>query len=402
MSQGLKKLLQAHKSGWSLDQSFYTDPDIFDLEMRHIIKRQWIMAGHVSQIPNAGDWMVFNLARESAIIVRDNDGKVRCFANVCRHRGSRICLEHKGSDRKFACPYHGWMYELDGSLAAARSMTEDFDKSQFGLLPVAVEILYGIIFVCFDENPTSLDEARAYLKEPCKIFDFENLKVAAEKVYPIAANWKLTVENYMECYHCAPSHPEYAKMHTLMMDHRLRDRLQKHMLKRMDNCGLENIHFDFTAERAPENSMGFSYSRTAMFEGYLTGSRDGQPVAPLLGNLSAYDGGASDFNFGSLSFMLAYSDHVVAYVFTPISQQQSQCKIYWLVRNDAVEGKDYDKNELTWLWDVTTYADEKIIVDNQAGVNSMHYRPGPLSAMERSEVRFIDWLVARLRAVTDD
>lgn len=402
MSQDLKKLLQTHKTGWSLDQRFYTDPNIFALEMQHIVGSQWILAGHLSQIPNPGDWMVFNLASESAIILRDSDGEVRCFANVCRHRGSRICLEDKGSSRKLTCPYHAWIYKLDGTLTAARSMPEGFDKSNFSLLPVSVEILFGFVFVCFSDDPPSLEAARKALAAPGKMFDLENLKVAAEKVYPIAANWKLSVENYMECYHCAPAHPDYAKMHTLMVDRRLRERLQQHMRDRMEDCGIRELEIDCNAGTAAEDSLGFSYSRTALFDGYLTGSRDGKPVAPLLGNIKGYDGGASDFSFGELSFLLAYSDHVVAYVFTPVDQQRSQCKIYWLVRSDAVEGTDYAKEELMWLWDVTTLADERIIVDNQAGVNSRHYRPGPLSEMERNERRFIDWIVARLSEAIDD
>lgn len=401
MSQVLRELLRSHKSGWSLDQAFYTDPNIYELEMQHIVGRHWIMAGHVSQIPNSGDWIVFNLAGESAIILRDNDGEIRGFANVCRHRGSRICLEDRGNSRKLSCPYHAWIYELDGSLAAARSMPEGFDKSQFSLIPVAVEVLHGFILACFSDDPPSLEAARKGLAEPSRMFDLENLKVAAEKVYPIAANWKLAVENYMECYHCAPAHPDYAKMHTLMVDRRLRDRLQQHMREKMEGCGLRDLDIDCSAESAKEGALGFSYSRTAMFDGYLTGSRDGTPIAPLLGDISGYDGGASDFSFGELSFLLAYSDHVVAYVFTPVDQHRSQCKIYWLVRSDAVEGKDYDKDELMWLWDVTTQADEKIIVDNQAGVRSRHYQPGPLSEMERNERRFIDWVVDTLNNAID-
>ena len=83
--------------------------------------------------------------------------------------------------------------------------------------------------------------------------------------------------------------------------------------------------------------------------------------APLLGELKDYDGGASDFNLGAFSFLLAYSDHVVAYVFTPVDKNNSRCEIYWLVRNDAEEGSDYDVDALTWLWDVTTIADQHII-----------------------------------------
>jgi Rieske 2Fe-2S family protein len=144
--------------------------------------------------------------------------------------------------------------------------------------------------------------------------------------------------------------------------------------------------------------MGYAYSRTALFEKYKTGSKDGNPVAPLLGEFTGYDHGGSDFNFGPFSFMLAYSDHVVAYVFTPIDHGNSRCEIYWMVRGDAVEGKDYDVDELTWLWDITTISDKEIIVNNSKGVHSKYYEPGPFSEMEKEERSYIEWILRELQA----
>ena len=389
-------LIASQKPGWALDQRFYTDPEIYQLELDRIVTRNWILAGHASQIPDAGDYLVFSLANESAIIVRAKDGRVRAFANVCRHRGSLVCLENRGNKRKFECPYHGWTYDLDGKLIAARSMQGGFNKEEYGLHPVSLKLLGGLVFVCFCDDPPSLEGAQRNLAEPMAMFDFENLKVAASKTYPIAANWKLAIENYQECYHCATAHPEYAKTHTLMLDPQKRDRIQGPMRQRMAACGLKDIEHDFIDTYAKPGEQGYGYSRTALFEGYKTGSRDGEPVAPLLGELKDYDGGASDFTLGPFTFFLAYSDHVVGYVFSPVDHRNCQCKIHWFVRNDAVEGKDYDRDELMWLWDVTTHADEKIIVNNWQGVNSRYYRPGPFSGMERMERRYIEWLLQEL------
>ena len=389
-------LIASQKPGWALDQRFYTDPEIYQLELDRIVTRNWILAGHASQIPDAGDYLVFSLTNESAIIVRGKDGTIRAFANVCRHRGSLICLENRGNKRKFECPYHGWTYDLDGKLIAARSMQRGFNKEEYGLHPVSLKLLGGLVFVCFCDDPPSLEGAQRNLAEPMAMFDFENLKVAASKTYPIAANWKLAIENYQECYHCATAHPEYAKLHTLMLDPQKRDRIQGPMRQRMAACGLKDIEHDFIDTYAKPGEQGYGYSRTALFEGYETGSRDGEPVAPLLGELKDYDGGASDFTLGPFTFFLAYSDHVVGYVFSPVDHKNCQCKIHWFVRNDAVEGKDYDRDELMWLWDVTTHADEKIIVNNWQGVNSRYYRPGPFSGMERMERRYIEWLLQEL------
>ena len=396
-TRSIRELIACQKPGWSLEQRFYIDPEIYALELDSIITCNWIFAGHVSQLAEAGDYLVLKVANESAIVVRSTDGEIRAFANVCRHRGSIVCMEKSGNKRKFECPYHGWMYDTNGNLIAARNMPEDFDKTRNGLHKVPVEVVHGLVFVCFCDDPPSINGARRDLAEPLAMFDFENMKVAAQKIYPIAANWKLAVENYQECYHCAGAHPDYAKMHTLTLDTKKYERMQRHMLEKMTACGLKDIDIDYLVANARPGEIGFGYSRSALFEGYKTGSRDGEPVAPLLGNLTDYDGGASDITFGPFTYFLAYSDHVVGYIFTPVDQQNCQCEVYWLVRGDAVEGKDYDVDELMWLWDVTTHADEKIIVNNWNGVNSRYYRPGEFSGMEDSEQRFVDWLLHELR-----
>lgn len=396
-TRSIEELIASQKPGYALQQRFYTDPDIYELEMDKIITANWILAGHQSQLPELGDFKVFNVANESAIIVRGSDGKLKAFANVCRHRGSLVCLDPEGHAKKFTCPYHGWMYDIDGNLTAARNMPSDFDKSEHGLHSVSLGVIHGLVFVCFTDNPPSLDGAIKDLAEPMAMFDFENLKVAAQRSYEIPANWKLSIENYQECYHCATAHPEYAKMHTLMLDRDKRERVQNHMLEKMESCGVKDIYHDFIDTKARPGEIGFGYSRTALFDGYLTGSEDGQAVAPLLGNFTDYDGGASDFSFGPFSFLLAYSDHVVAYVFTPLDMGRSNCEIYWLVRGDAKEGKDYNVDDLIWLWDVTTAADKRIIVNNWKGVRSRYYEPGPFSGMERAERIYIEWILQELQ-----
>jgi Rieske 2Fe-2S family protein len=392
----IEDLLDSRQPGHSLPQAFYTDPHVYNLEVERIITRNWILVGHQSEWVHTGDVKVFDVAGESAIVVRGDDGAIRGFANVCRHRGSLVCLESTGRARKFTCPYHGWVYDLEGRLTAARAMPDDFDFSTHGLKPVAVGIIHGLVFVAFCDEPPSLDGAIRELAEPMAMFDFENLKVGAYKRYDIAANWKLSIENYQECYHCATAHPEYAARHTLMLDPARRPRLQEAMLETMEACGLKKIHIDRIDTAARPGEIGYGYSRTAMFDGYVTGSKDGRPVAPLLGKLTGYDGGASDFSFGAFTFLLAYSDHVVCYVFTPVDMHNSRCEIYWLVRGDAVEGKDYDRNELTWLWDVTTRADATIIENNARGVRSKYYEPGPFSRFEKAENVYIEWILQEL------
>ena len=392
----VRQLVAKRQPGHSLAQAFYVDPDIYDLELERIIYRNWFLAGHVSEWPAAGDFRCFDVADESAIIVRGDDGLLRAFANVCRHRGSRVCLDASGSARRFSCPYHGWQYGLDGALTAARDMPDGFDAGAYGLKPVSLDIVHGLVFVAFSASPPPLESARRDLDKPMGWFGFESMRVAHRQRYEIPANWKLAIENYQECYHCATAHKSYAARHTLMLGSRRRRRVQGAMLAGLEAAGLEDLVIDHIDTRAPAGETGYGYSRTALFDGYLTGSRDGQPLAPLLGSLKSFDGGGSDFTFGAFNFMLAYSDHVVAYVFYPITHDKAGLDVLWLVNGNAVEGEDYDVAALTWLWHETTLEDVRIIHDNWLGVRSRFYEPGPFSEMERAESVYVDWLLAEL------
>ena len=395
----IKELLNNQQEDWSLDQKFYKDTSIFDLEKHTIFYNSWIFIGHESQIPNKGDVFVYILLDEEIIVLRNKENKVKAFFNVCRHRGSRVCLEEKGNTSRFSCPYHSWTYNLDGKLLAAKSLREGIDKSKLGLHPCNIESASGMLLINLSDNPQSLKNLQSDLKEPFEMFGFKDLKVAAHKNYPIASNWKLAVENYQECYHCAPAHPEYSLSHSLKIeDEPGFDEAQEKMMNNLESCGLKDIEVNKDFSNKDPDQEQYAYSRYALFDGYMTGSKDGKPLAPLLGNIKEFNQGCSDFNIGPVSYFLAYCDHIVGYIFTPTSQDQCQCDIYWLVNKDAEENKAYDKERLMWLWDVTTYADETIIVNNQKGVNSIKYQSGPYTDKEQSTRRFIKWYLSELKS----
>ena len=399
--KSIKELLNHHQEDWSLDQRFYKDESIFDLEKNHIFYDSWIFIGHESQIPNKGDYFVYKLLDEEIIVLRNKENEVKAFFNVCRHRGSRICLEESGNTSRFSCPYHSWTYNLDGKLLAAKSLREGIDKSTLGLHPCNIASVSGMLLINLSDNPQSLANLQSDLKEPFEMFGFKDLKVAAHKNYPIASNWKLAVENYQECYHCAPAPPEYSLSHSLKIaDDPGFDEAQEKMMENLESCGLKEFEVNKDFSNKDPNQEQYAYSRYALFDGYMTGSKDGKPLAPLLGDIKEFNQGCSDFNIGPVSYFLAYCDHIVGYIFTPVSQNQCQCDIYWLVNKDAEEGKDYDKDKLMWLWDVTTYADETIIVNNQKGVNSIKYKSGPYTDKEQSTRRFIKWYLSELKSHT--
>ena len=200
--------------------------------------------------------------------------------------------------------------------------------------------------------------------------------------YPVAANWKLALENYMECYHCAPAHLEYSRSHSLKDPSSANIELKNCMLKKSMDVGLSGEELQINLLESNNVEMDFYFSRYPLFQGYKTGSKSGEKLAPLLGRLKDFDGGTSDIQIGILNNFLSYSDHVIGYRFIPRSLQITDIEVIWMVREDAEEGKDYNLEDLTWLWHCTSQDDERIIALNQKGVNSNHYVPGPLSNME--------------------
>ncbi|MGB1161101.1 MAG: aromatic ring-hydroxylating oxygenase subunit alpha [Alphaproteobacteria bacterium] len=394
----LNDLLEQHRSGFALEQGFYTSSEVFERDVEAILMQEWHFAGLATEIAEPGDYMVFELLKESVIIVRGDDGEVRTFANVCRHRGSRVCLEHKGKTSRFVCPYHAWTYGLDGKLLNARMMGSQVEREDFGLKSIPCEIFHGMIFVTFAENPSSFDQMRAELDAPLSNFGLENTKVARRVSYPVKANWKLLVENYNECYHCGPAHPEFKRTHPTHMTADKVEPFNEAMIARAEDVGASTAFVDRVGPLCPQGSVDYTYSRHSLYEAYDTGSENGQAVAPLLGTLKGYDQGASDLYVGMLNPLLIYNDYAVIYRFIPIDQETSVQEIIWLVHEDAEEGRDYELDRLCWLWDVTTVADKLIIEKNQEGVNSRFYEPGPLADMEFYTQRFLDYYVARLRA----
>jgi Rieske 2Fe-2S family protein len=222
-------------------------------------------------------------------------------------------------------------------------------------------------------------------------------KVAHREIYTIEANWKLAVENYVECYHCSPSHPEYSRVHSNDQPRHKISELNTAMNARTASFGFAIPEIDRWALQAEPGDEPTWCMRFALTGSAVSGSKDGKPVAPLMGRFTDYDGGSTYVHLGPLSFFLAYSDYGVIYRFVPKELQRSELEVTWLVRGDAQEGGDYDAGRLTWMWQVTSEEDKRIIEDNQRGVNSRYYVPGPLAGMEAVQRRFVEWYLREIQ-----
>ena len=390
------------RPGHSLPRAYYCDPAIFERDLERMLLRHWFCAGHVSSVPNAGDFFLVDLGTESVIICRAADGAVHALLNVCRHRGSRVCVTRSGSavGGGFTCPYHAWSYGLDGRLRAAREMPASFKREAAGLKTLQLRVIEGLIFISFATSPPSLDDAARALANAAGTHGWASAKVAHRASFVIHANWKLAVENYMECYHCQPSHPEFARRHVYARPARQGTELERAARGRSAALGIRIDDVDGYGLKAKPGQESIAVMRSALLAGHSTASPDGQPVAPLMGDFREHDGSSTYFDVGPISDFLAYSDHGLIYRFIPRSVDRTEMEVIWLVHADAIEGRDYQIDRLSWLWQVTSVEDKQIIERNQEGVNSRYYEPGPYSLQEEYAMRFVDWYIGELGVAT--
>ncbi len=409
----MKEAISSWIMGKSLPAELYNDTEVFASDMSWLLDSQWFLTGHVSQIPDAGDFYLFQIAAESVIINRNQSGDIRAFHNTCRHRGSRVCLEQQGNKRLFTCPYHAWSYNLDGGLVAARAMPAEFEKSDNGLLPLQVGVFEGLIFVNFNAGPQAhgapADFARFTERFKTNMHGqgVANAKVAVRKSYPTRANWKLVVENFFECYHCQSAHLTYCKVHDSMKLLAFGsdadsvdgiDEYRQRLVRWQESASAKGYPVDMFAD-GPDSAHLQASSRLPVSDEALTESIDGKPLAPLMTELDEFDGGQAGCVFNPLTTVLVSNDHAVIFLFVPMEAQSTRVDAIWLVSAEAEEGVDYHKDQLVQVWDTTLKEDKTITENNQLGVSSKGYSPGTLS---EHEVRIADFGKWYMRHLTED
>ena len=214
-----KPLTDDPRDSYTLPSGYYTDPAVFELEKERIFFRTWSYACHVSQVRSPGDFVAFRLVDQPLFVVRDGDGNLRAFHNVCQHRAHELVRGSGNLKAVITCPYHAWAYGLDGSLRSARKCeaVRGFDKSEFGLRPVRLEVLCDMVFVNLDDGAAPLHELAPRLESEIRenLPYWDDLELAEVFDFGGAANeagWKVVVDNYLECYHCEAAHPQFVDL----------------------------------------------------------------------------------------------------------------------------------------------------------------------------------------------
>ncbi len=200
---------------YTLPARFYTDREIYELEKDAIFARNWWYAGHKSQLAEPGSYITAQIHDQSVFIGRSESGELKAFYNVCQHRGHEL-LTGAGRTNVIVCPYHAWAYDFDGNLRAARNSENmsGFDKCEFALKPVRVEEMCGLVFVNLDADAVSLRVQARGLEDEIRHYapDVDDVVFAQRDTYAVKSNWKVMIDNFLECYHCHTAHRDFVDL----------------------------------------------------------------------------------------------------------------------------------------------------------------------------------------------
>lgn len=393
-------LIAARKPDHALDRLLYTDPGTLELDLAAIWYQDWLFAIPSCEIPKTGNFVTMQVGAYPVLIVRGADGQIRAFHNSCRHRGSRVCTAHKGNAPKLVCPYHQWTYELDGRLLYARDMGTDFKPADHGLKPVACRDAGGMVFICLSDTPPAIDgfveTAKRYLG-PQRLGE---AKIAYESTIIEKGNWKLVLENNRECYHCAGSHPSLCRTYPDRPGFTSMDEtgaIEPQVTAHWQKCEAAGMPSRFVIHPSHQ----WRFARIPLLGAGESYTMDGKAAVPVkrLAAAPFADAGSLLFFHYPNSWNHFLADHSIVFRVLPISATETEVTTKWLVHKDAVEGVDYDLKKLTEVWINTNDEDRQVVEENQRGINSPAFVPGPYSKIQEDGViQFVDWYC---RTLTD-
>jgi glycine betaine catabolism A len=384
--------VRGRRPGFTLSRDLYTDPAFYELDLELIYCRDWLFIGHDCELPKTGSYITAQIGAYPILIVRDAEGRVRAFHNSCRHRGSRVCSAPKGSAAKLVCPYHQWTYELDGRLLFARDMGAGFETAGLGLKPIHCESLAGYIFICLAPAAPDFAPLRSQVEGYLAPHRLKEVKIAFETTIVEKGNWKLVWENNRECYHCAVSHPELGRSFpeapavTNVAGANGDPTITAHW-QRCEALGLPSaMHL---AESGQYRAV-----RMPLLTNTVSSTMSGKAAVrrPLCEDIREADIGTMLLFHYPTTWNHVFADHAISFRVLPLSPLETQLTTKWMVHRDAVEGVDYDIKTLTEVWLATNDQDRRIVEENQFGIQSPAYEPGPYSAVhEGGTAQFVDW-----------
>ena len=359
----------------TLAAGYYTDPAYFGRENDHLFRRMWLFAGRHDDAPLPGSYVTRRFGDANVLLLRDDAGMLRAFYNVCRHRGTLLCLATEGQVRgSVQCAYHAWTYRLDGSLLKAPYMdkVDGFREADWPLVSIPIAIWDGHVFIYLGDvpegaEPPPLSAHLDGLDTRFRNWAMGDLRTVATRTYELRANWKLVIANYHECLHCPTAHPQLVKL----SHHLSGDNEPPHptwLGASMDLLpGCATLSTSATAVRAPLPGLDDGQRRRVYYYALL----------PTL-------------------LLNPHPDYVVTFLISPIAADRTDITCHWLMHPDEIARPDFDPSDAVEFWDVTNRQDWALSDLAQAGISSRGYRPGPYSNREELLAAFDRWVVERV------
>ena len=364
MSSGLQR---------TLPRAAYVTSEWFSRERDHIFFAEWFCAGRAEQIAEIGGYLVVDVAGESILIVRGKDERLRAFFNVCRHRGSQLVPtlgQTRGSfSNAIRCPYHSWTYELDGSLRTAPYLEEgdDLTKADLPLHGVELDTWGGFIFVriAAEQSKTSLAEQLGPIPKRLARYNLADLRSAKRIEYDVAANWKALLENYNECYHCGPVHPELCNL-----------------VPAFKMAGGANLDWE---RGIPHRPGAYTFTRT------------GTTTRSVLPGLDEDERTRHKGELAYPNLMLSLSaDHVAAFYVWPHAPARTMIACDFLFHPSEIARPEFDPSDAVDFWDVVNRQDWRICESVQRGMTSRVFDRGFYAPMEDASLDIRRYIAKRL------
>jgi len=359
----------------TLHKDYYTKEKWFNKEVSNIFHNDWICIGREEEFEEPGEYKLINIMGQHIIIIRGNDNELRGFYNFCKHRGCELFDSSKGElsgkiKNNIRCPYHSWTYDLDGKLKNAPHLNLNKNDTRYHLSTINLQKWVGFVFVSLSENEISLKDYLKDIPNQLKRYPLEELKSKVNIEYEVQSNWKVILENYNECYHCANIHPELCKIVPAFRKNGGSDLDWENGVPHKD--GANTFTLSGTTNRPP-------------FPGLNKNERErhfGQALYP------------------NLLISLAM-DHVAIFIVNPINSNQTNIDFRILFHPDAFNDKKFDSCDTKELWDITNLQDWEICEKVQRGMQSKAFKQGFYAKMEDENLDVKKYVSERLNIDTN-
>jgi Rieske 2Fe-2S family protein len=373
--------VESSSSSRTPDGRIYWEEDVLRTELEKFFYRNWVNVGRQESIPATGDYFTRQVGRENLLFVRGPEGTIRGFYNLCRHRGTRVVLATEGTGaHSFICPYHAWTYGLDGRLIGAQHMKSqpDFDRKDYGLHSIRVENWGGFVWANLEPEGPSLREALGPFFARFDRFPIADLRLAARKEYQVEANWKILVENFSECYHCAPVHPNL-------------NRLTPYL------SGDNDASF-----RPKDGRSLFSGGFMQFAKDYQSMTRTGYTQRPLVPGMTLEDRKRVYYYvvFPNMFFSL-HPDYLMVHRSWPVSPSHSRVENEFYFTQEAMAAPGFDPSDAVDLWDEINLQDWAVCALAQEGTGSRAWKGGRYSDQEELVRDFDEFVTSELRPARD-